>query len=211
MGEENEEENEKIEENKEENRRNSINEIKIIDKKIERASIAKLDEIIQLIFFSIQKSNEKREVEIIESIQEKIQELKISNILEEVDNLDIIKNIKTLVIYLLENFITNLDNNNKSDHQYYHNDESQNLLLDQNNEESRIPLYDIDDENMEFNNQQKIIDPFNFILVQISRCENCNNFRNIDIDSGFYQLNLSETCNNLDECFKSKFQKKCDK
>ena len=101
-----------------------------------------------------------------------------------------------------------MDNNYYSD---YHNDESQNLLLSQDNEESYIPLIDRDDENMEFNNQRKILDPFNFILVEISRCENCNNFRNIDINSGFYQLNLSETCNNLDKCFKSKFRKKCDK
>ncbi len=201
-------EDEKIEENKEENSINIFNEIEINDKKSERASIAKLDEIIQLIFFSIQNFNDHSEIVILESIQKKIQGLKINNILEEHDNLDIIKNIKNLVMCLLENFNKNLDNNYNSD---YHNDESQNLLLSQDNQESYIPLIDRDDENMEFNNQRKILDPFNFILVEISRCENCNNFRNIDINSGFYQLNLSETCNNLDKCFKSNFGKKCDK
>jgi len=201
----------KVEENSGEDIKNTNNENEIIDIKSERAFVAKLDEIVKIIFFSIQNSNEQKEV-IVENIHKKIRELKIDNILKEHDDLDIIKNIKTLIINLLESFsernnVQNLDINSNYDHTFYHNDESQSLIFDQNDDEIPIPLMDENRENMKF----QITDPFIYKQVEIYKCDNCGNFRNIDINSDYYKLNLNKACNNLEECFKMKYHKKCDK
>ena len=180
----------------------------------EKAQIAKFDEIIKLIFFSIRKS-EENEQEIGEEIKKKIEELNFPNELKLENYPDLIKNIKTSIKTLCENFDQNQDLNvtHNSNYTYYHNNESQNLMQESYNDESRMPLINDNDESRIQYDQKKIIHPFNFIRVSINSCNNCSNITNKEEDVDYYEINLNQiiyNLDNLDNCFKLKFKNKCE-
>ena len=77
-----------------------------------KAPIAKFDDIIFKIFLSIKNSNTQKDI-IMNFIQKKLEELEINNELEGKEGIDIIGNIKTLVIYSLDNFNNNNNSNKK--------------------------------------------------------------------------------------------------
>ena len=181
-----------------------------------KAPIAKLDEIIKILFCSLQKSKE-REQEIFQAIQKKINELNIENELKFQNNLNIIQNIKESIETLIDNYgqnqnSNNLDNTHNSNYTYYHNNESQNLIqFDNNIDESSIPLIN-NNESIISSNQRKIKYPFNFIKVSIDICNNCNNIINEEDENPYYyKINLNQKIDNLDDCFKLKFHKNCEK
>ena len=176
-----------------------------------KAQIAEFDEIIKLIFFSIRKSGENKQ-EIGEEIKKKIKELNFQNELKLENYHDLIKNIKTSIKTLCENFDQNQDLNvtHNSNYTYYHNnDESQNLMQESYNDENGMLLIDDNNESRIHNDQRKIIDPFNFIRVSINSCNNCGNTNkkeNVD----FYEINSNKEIDNLDDYFKLKFKNKCE-
>ena len=202
------------ENNNDENNNNLISLNTIVENsQIERgkAQIAEFDEIIKLIFFSIRKSGENKQ-EIGEEIKKKIKELNFPNELKFENYPDLIKNIKTSIKTLCENFDQNQDLNvtHNSNYTYYHNnDESQNLMQESYNDENGMLLIDDNNESRIHNDQRKIIDPFNFIRVSINSCNNCGNTNkkeNVD----FYEINSNKVIDNLDDCFKLKFKNKCE-
>ena len=67
--------------------------------------------------------------------------------------------------------------------------------------------------NNNYNNNQKIENPFNFNLnqVPINQCDNCGESINSYINDENYSLDLNEKCNNLEECFNLEIPKKCEK
>ena len=201
------------ENNNDENNNNliSLNSVENSQNKKKKAQIAEFDEIIKLIFFSIRKSGEN-EQEIGEEIKKKIQELNFPNELKFENYPDLIKNIKTSIKTLCDNFNKNQDLNvtHNSNYTYYHNnDESQNLMQESYNDENGMLLIDDNNESRIHNDQRKIIDPFNFIRVSINSCNNCGNTNkkeNVD----FYEINSNEIIYNRDDCFKLKFKNKCE-
>ena len=186
----------------------------LIDDVDDEAQTAKFNEILESIFFSLQNSNEQREI-ICEEIKKKIRELKLDNELKDKDDLNIIQNITTTIEFLLEKFSQiqdqqNLGNNNIKDSTYYHNDESQSLLLS-GNDESRDLLISVNRENIESNKEKKIINPFKFTQVKLFKGHNCQSPKPYLTEPDHYELNLNKDCNNLDECFKLEFKEKCEK
>jgi len=210
-----EEEKRKKEEEQERNKKEESNIINIlIDDVDDEAQTAKFYEILESIFFSLQNSNEQREI-ICEEIKKKIIELKLDNELKDKDDLNIIQNITTTIEFLLEKFSQiqdqqNLGNSNIKDSTYYHNDESQSLLLS-GNDESRDLLISVNRENIESNKEKKIINPFKFTQVKLFKGHNCQIPKPYLTEQDHYELNLNKDCNNLDECFKLEFKEKCEK
>ena len=206
------------ENNNDENNNNliSLNSVENSQNKKEKAQIAKFDEIIKLIFYSLRKS-EENDQKICEAIQKKKEELNFPNELKFQNYRDIIKNIATSITTLFDNFglnpnLKNLDISLNSDFTYLHNDESQDLLQESNNNNQiRISLID---KSVISNDQKKNFNPFNYTKVKVpfNQCNVCNNNKDEKNEGeNFYEINLNQEIDNLDGCFKLKFQKICEK
>lgn len=181
-------------------------------KKIAEAPIAKLDEIISLIFFSISNLEEKKDI-IVQEIQKNITELKINNNMEENDSFDIIKNIEKIVINLLETFCDNqnlIDINNSS----YSNDnnsreriDQQNILMNNDDEKNSL-LIASKDENMVKNQSEK--NPFKIKLIKIINIDKCfKTEKKEDLEVDYYTIIINEECYNLNDIFKIQLFEKC--
>ena len=187
----------------------------IQEKKIVKAPIAKLDDIIFKILLSINNSNTQKDI-IMNSIQKKLEELGIDNELEEKEGLDIIGNIKTSVIYLLDNFSNNNNSNKKSqslneDAPYINNENELDVLNNSNENESK-PLLENDIKESKINDEQKeLTNPFIFKQVKIFRCDKCDDSGNKSEKVDCIKLILNKECYNLEDCLRMKYFEKCGK
>ena len=185
----------------------------IQEKKIVKALIAKLDDIIFKILLSINNSNIEKDI-IMNSIQKKLEELGIDNELEEKEGLDIIGNIKTSVVYLLDNFNNNSNSNKKSqslneDNAYINNENELDVLNNSNENESK-PLLENDIKESKINDEQKgLTNPFIFKQVKIFHCDKCDDPRNKSEEVECIKLFLNKECYNFEDCLKMKYFEKC--
>ena len=187
----------------------------IQEKKIVKALIAKLDDIIFKIFLSIKNSNIEKDI-IMNSIQKKLEEPGIDNELEEKEGLDIIGNIKTSVIYLLDNFNNNSNSNKKSqslneDNPYINNENELDVLNNSNENESE-PLLENDIKESMINDEQKgLTNPFIFKQIKIFHCDKCYDSGNKSEEVECVKLFLNKECYNLEDCLRMKYFEKCGK
>ena len=195
------------EQNSSEDNNNSNN--KVIDKKEKvKAPFAKYDEIISSIYFSIPKNINEQKERILEKLKKIMEESNISDIIEEKHNIDIINNIKESVKKLLKEYNGNQNSQNLDETKNVN--ETYNSLID--NDDEKKSMIDKSFHNNNYNNNQKIENPFNFNLnqVPINQCDNCGESINFYInDEKPYSLDLNEKCNNLEECFNLEIPKKC--
>ena len=196
------------EQNSSEDNNNSNN--KVIDKKEKvKAPFAKYDEIISSIYFSIPKNINEQKERILEKLKKIMEESDISDIIEEKHNIDIINNIKESVKKLLKEYNGNQNSQNLDETKNVN--ESYNSLI--GNDDEKKSMIDKSFHNNNYNNNQKIENPFNFNLnqVPINQCDNCGESINSYINDENYSLDLNEKCNNLEECFNLEIPKKCEK
>ena len=164
---------------------------KIITK---RAPPAKLDEIVYNIYSSLSNNGGK---DIFKKIKHTISELNIQNELEET-GIDIIGNIKTLVIYLIESCglgSQNLINLNQS--------------IDESDENSFFIQIRNDEDIHRDNNEN--FNPFEFWQIKFIDCKKCNIKETQRFLIEFYKINVNKECNNVDDCFKLSFLEICSK
>ena len=206
----NKEQNSSKDNNNNSNNNININNNKVIDKKEKvKAPLAKYDEIISSIYFSISNNLNEQKERILEKLKKIMEESKISDIMEEKHNIDIINYIKESVKTLLKEYNGNQNSQNLDETKNVN--ETYNSLID-NDDEKKI-LIDKSFHNNSSNSNQKIENPFNFNLnqVPINQCDNCGESINSYINDENYSLDLNEKCNNLEECFNLEIPKKCEK
>ena len=165
---------------------------KIITK---RAPPAKLDEIVYNIYSSL--SNNGGKDIIFKKIKHIFSALNIQNELEET-GIDIIGNIKTLVIYLIESCglgSQNLINLNQS--------------IDESDENSFFIQIRNDEDIHRDNNEN--FNPFEFWQIKFIDCKKCNIKETQRFLIEFYKINVNKECNNVDDCFKLSFLEICSK
>ena len=191
------------------NKENVNNTQKIKELNTQKASSAKFDEIIYCIYSNLSSTNTEKD-KIYEKIRKYISESDMQNELEET-GLDIIGNIKTAVIYLIQNMgisNQNLINLNQSQNTYYYClDQQNNILIDESDEASSLIQSRNIEENHHDNNKQ--INPFKFLQIKYIDCEKCINKENIELSAEYYIFNLNDECYNIDDCFKLPFFEKC--
>ena len=185
---------------------NNRQEIKEIKK--ERAPSAKFDEIIYCIYSNLSSNNTEKD-KIYEKIRKYISDSDIQNELEET-GADIIGNIKTATIYLIQNIgigNQNLINLNQSQNTYYYcGDQQNNNLIDESDEASS--MIQIEENHQDYNKQNN---PFKFQQIKYIDCEKCNNKENPEFFAEYYRFYLNDECHNMDDCFKLSFFEKCPK
>ena len=189
------------------NQNNPINNENPPEIKAKRAPSAKLDEIVYSIYFSLSNNIEKDKI--FEKIKSKITELKMQNELEETTDINIIGNIETSVIYLIDNFglgNQNLININQSNNSNYYYQELSNLIDESDENSSLIQSRNI--ENNPHDNNHKF-NPFEFQIMKYINCEKCNNEGNQEFVDEYRKININDECNNIDDCFKLSNLEKC--
>ena len=180
-----------------------------------KAPIAKFDDIIFKIFLSIKNSNTQKDI-IMNFIQKKLEELEINNELEGKEGIDIIGNIKTLVIYSLDNFNNNNNSNKKiqslnEDNPYINNGNELDALNDSNENEQKPFLENDIKESMINDKQKEVTNPFIFKQVKIFHCDECYDSGNKSEEVECVKLILNKECYNFDDCLKMNYFENCGK
>ena len=204
-------ENENNEKNIEINNNDIIKINRLSKEEKDKALFAKFDEIVKLIYLSLQDSKEQKEI-VTEVIKKYMSDSDINSEINKKEGIKIVENIEKTVVFLLQklNNDGNFKNNDISLKSYNNQNrpKEQDLLNINDNDSEKKSL--ISSSNNEMNSINKIcINPFMFTLKKIFNCDKCG-IKNEEIPKEYYTLILNEGCNNLDECFKIELQGKCE-